>query len=234
MDKNIGEVIAFYRKHQKMSQMELANKLKEYGICVKNAAISAWEKNTNIPTAYQLLAVCRILGIYDIYSEFIEENPDDPFAGLNAVGKEKALEYIELLKESERYRKKSAEVVAFHGRKMKVSLLPTSAGTGDYLDDENFEEVEIFDPVPQKADFGVYLDGDSMEPRFHDGQLVWFEQTEVLNAGEIGLFYLDGKTYFKKYHNSEKGIYLISLNAKYQPIPVQEFSTFKIFARLAE
>lgn len=47
--------------------------------------------------------------------------------------------------------------------------MPTSAGTGNYLDDENFTETEVYEPVPEKADFGVYLDGDSMEPRFKTG-----------------------------------------------------------------
>ena len=116
---------------------------------------------------------------------------------------------------------------------MKVSLLSASAGTGNYLDDENFEEIEVYDPVPAKADFGVYLDGDSMEPRFKNEELVWIEQTDALDSGEIGLFYLDGFTYFKKLVKKETGTFLVSLNVKYRPIPVKDFSSFKIFGRLA-
>lgn len=115
---------------------------------------------------------------------------------------------------------------------MKISLLSTSAGTGDLLDDENFEEVEVFDPVPETADFGVYLNGDSMEPQFKNDELVWIEKTDVLESGDIGLFYLDGKTYFKKYRTGTSGTFLVSLNAKYAPIQVQEFNSFKIFGKL--
>ncbi len=73
----------------------------------------------------------------------------------------------------------------------------------------------------------------SMEPRFKDEQLVWIEQTDFLDSGDIGLFYLDGKTYFKKYIVKSAGTFLLSLNAKYKPIPISEYSSFKIFGKLA-
>ena len=102
MEKKIGITLATYRKDKKMSQIELADKLRNYGINVSNAAISAWEKDISSPNAHQFLALCKILGITDIYNEFIGFNPDDPLAKLNEEGKEKALEYIGLLLLSER------------------------------------------------------------------------------------------------------------------------------------
>ena len=116
---------------------------------------------------------------------------------------------------------------------MKIALTRASAGTGNFLDEENFKTVEIMTPVPKKADFGVYIDGDSMEPRFHDEQLAWIEQTETLENGDIGLFFLDGMTYIKEYLANSFGTFLVSLNAEYQPIKVGEFSTFKIFGKIA-
>ena len=41
-------------------------------------------------------------------------------------------------------------------------------------DDENFETIEVGEEVPAQADFGIALNGDSMEPRYHDKQAVWF------------------------------------------------------------
>lgn len=231
--KDIGKVIAENRKRKGISQISLANDLQKYNINIKNAAISAWEKGTNTPTASQLLAICDILEISDIYDEFIGENRNNPLNGLNDKGIAKALEYIDLLKRSGLYAKKTDNIIPLPGKMMKISLLATSAGTGDILDDENFEEIEIFDPVPEKADFGVYLNGDSMEPQFKNDELVWFEKTDVLESGDIGLFFLDGKTYFKKYRSNSTGTFLISLNAKYAPIQIQEFNSFKIFGKLA-
>lgn len=233
MKYNIGEVIAKHRKNKKLSQIELAEKLAEKDVSVTNAAISAWEKGNSMPTAESLLAVSEILEINDIYTEFIGENPLDPFRNLNEQGKKKAFEYITLLEQSGEYEKPRAEIIPFEPRIMKIALMPTSAGTGNYLDDENFTETEVYEPVPEKADFGVYLDGDSMEPRFKNGQLIWIEKTETLESGDIGLFFYDGMTFFKKLLNKETGTFLISLNPKYKPIPVTDLSDFKIFGKLA-
>ncbi|MCR5684175.1 MAG: XRE family transcriptional regulator [Lachnospiraceae bacterium] len=230
--KNIGKVIYQHRKNRKLSQIELSEKLAERHILISNAAISAWEKGNSMPSAAALLAVCEILGISDIYTEFIGTNPSDPFRNLNEEGSKKALDYIDLLEKSGEYHKQKADLIDIRPRLMKVSMIRASAGTGNFLAEENFEEMEITDPVPDKADFGVYIDGDSMEPRFHDEQLVWIERTEALEPGDIGLFYLDGCTYIKKYAVNSTGTFLVSLNAKYAPKEVGEFSSFRIFGRV--
>ena len=230
--KKIGEVISEHRKNKKLSQVELSEKLSEKKIEVSNAAISAWEKGNSMPSAEALLATCEILGISDIYTEFIGANPMDPFKDLNEEGRQKVLDYAELLVKSGEY-KKPENIIEFMPRTMKVALTRASAGTGNFLDEENFDEMEVLEPVPEKADFGVYIDGDSMEPRFHNEELVWIEQTDALESGDIGLFFLDGLTYIKKYVVNNAGTFLVSLNAKYKPLEVGEFSTFKIFGKLA-
>jgi phage repressor protein C with HTH and peptisase S24 domain len=230
--KKIGEVISEHRKNKKLSQVELSEKLSEKKIEVSNAAISAWEKGNSMPSAEALLATCEILGISDIYTEFIGANPMNPFKDLNEEGRQKVLDYAELLVKSGEY-KKPTNIIEFKPRTMKVALTRASAGTGNFLDEENFDEMEVLEPVPEKADFGVYIDGDSMEPRFHNEELVWIEQTDALESGDIGLFFLDGLTYIKKYVVNNAGTFLVSLNAKYKPLEVGEFSTFKIFGKLA-
>ncbi len=230
---NIGEVLNRYRRSKKLTQIDVAEMLKAYDINVKNAAICSWEKGNSTPGAEAFLALCEMLEINDIYSAFIGENPIDPFRNLNERGRSKVHEYIRLLEKSGEYEPKRAQIIPFTPNKMKVALMPTSAGTGNYLDEENFTELDIYDPVPKKADFGVYLDGDSMEPRFKNGELVWIEKTDTLDTGEIGLFFYDGKTFFKKLLNKQSGTYLISLNHKYQPIPITDLTCFKILGRLA-
>ena len=54
-----------------------------------------------------MLFLCKLLKINDIYSEYYGSNPVDPFSELNTEGKEKAIDYIELLVESGRYKKAS-------------------------------------------------------------------------------------------------------------------------------
>lgn len=231
MEKKIGSILASHRKAKKISQIELADNLRNYGVNVSNAAVSAWEKDISVPNAHQFLALCKILDITDIYNTFIGFNPDDAMAKLNDEGKAKALEYIGLLLLSEQFQKKETTIIPFR-RKIKWSLLASSAGTGEFLDDENFEIIEVGVEVPKEADFGLALNGDSMEPRYHDNQAVWVQQTNSLGNGEIGIFYLDGMTYCKQLKDDKDGVYLISLNSKYEPIKVTSDSSFKIFGRV--
>lgn len=71
-----------------------------------------------------------------------------------------------------------------------------------------------------------------MEPRYHDNQAVWVQQTNSLKTGEIGIFNLDNMTYCKQLKDDKDGVSLISLNSKYEPIKVADESSFKIFGRV--
>ena len=227
---DLGKTIAKHRKEHKIKQSELALKLEYYDIFVKPNTVSAWESGLSIPNSKQLLAICEILNIYDIYTEFVSPNPINPFRNLNETGVAKVMDYIHLLEKSGEY--KTADIIPIHIlRERKVFYTTVSAGTGSFLDGEDYE-IYTSPDIPKEASFGVYVSGDSMEPRYHNEELIWIEQTEQLEDGEIGIFYLDGNAYVKKFQNNENGTYLVSLNKKYNPIPVTENNSFKIFGRV--
>ena len=69
-------------------------------------------------------------------------------------------EYRSLLLRSPQFR----ETVQPMLRVLPVYLQPASAGTGQWLDDDLSEEMEVDDSVPANAEFGVRLAGDSMSP----------------------------------------------------------------------
>lgn len=50
--------------------------------------------------------------------------------------------------------------------------------------------------------------------------------------GEIGIFFLNGDAYCKKLQDNKEGLFLISLNKKYDPIPVSKEASFKIFGKV--
>lgn len=228
--KDLGKTIARHRKEHRLKQSQLAEKLTWYDIFVKPNTVSAWESGISQPSSKQLLAICEILNIYDIYSEFIGTNPDNPFRNLNEEGVNKALDYTRLLEKSGDYR--MGEVIPINViRERKVYYEAVSAGNGSFLDSEDYEMYSSAD-IPEKADFGVYVSGDSMEPRYHNRELIWIEQTEWLEDGEIGIFYFDGNAYVKKFQNNRRGAYLVSLNKAYSPMPITESSSFKIFGRV--
>ena len=226
---SIGKIIATYRKQNGLSQPALAKLLEENGHKISNRAISAWEKEISEPNASLLMLLCKVLNITDIYRDYYGYNPANLFSELNAEGKEKAMDYIQLLVDSGKYQK--AAIIPFR-RKIRLFDIPASAGVGNFLDGDNFTEIEVEEEVLETADFGIRISGDSMEPRFVNGQIVWVHKQETLNNGEIGIFFLDGNAYCKKLQDDEKGLYLISLNSKYEPIAITENQTFKIFGKV--
>ena len=231
--KKIGQIIADYRKKAGLKQADFCEKLSDYGISIKKSAISAWEQDIATPNAYQLFAICKIFGITDIYQTFIGELPPDkntdPFAGLNEEGINKAKEYISLLLASGMYNKPADNIVEIAPRELRLYNLPVSAGTGEFLDRDDYELVSVGIEVPEGVDFGVRISGDSMMPRFIDGQIAWIKKTDEIMSGQIGIFYLNGNAYIKKLQDDENGVALISLNPAYAPIRVGENDSFKTF-----
>ena len=110
--KDLGKTIAKYRKEHKLNQSQLAKELENYDIYVKQNSISAWELGTATPNARQFLALCEILEIYDIYTDFIGQSPLNPFRNLNETGMNKVLEYISDLESTGNY--KPAEIIPIH------------------------------------------------------------------------------------------------------------------------
>lgn len=225
-----GQIIAFHRKKKGISQPELAELLKEYGYCLTNKAISKWEKGNSEPSITIFMLLCRILEIKDVYEDFFDSNPFNPLSKLNNEGQKKASDYIELLASSPKYKKKHNVIPVT--RKMRLYDNRISAGTGNFLTTDNYEEIDVGEEVPESASYGLRITGDSMEPQFINGQIVWLHQQDFLNDGEIGVFYLNGDAYIKKLHDNVTGLLLISLNEKYNPIPINENDTFRIFGKV--
>ncbi len=102
---------------------------------------------------------------------------------------------------------------------LRCSTQSASAGTGTYLGPEAFETIHVRDnELTRRASFSVPVSGDSMEPRYHDKDILMVEGTERIEPGEIGIFTIDGEGYVKELGNRE----LISLNPRYDPIPIND------------
>ncbi|WP_298729937.1 S24 family peptidase [uncultured Subdoligranulum sp.] len=168
----------------------------------------------------QAIALAKALGYHEVSDLFYDSDE----AQLNKLGLDRLEEYRSLLLRSPQFRETVQPVL----RLLPVYLQPASAGTGQWLDDDLSEEMEVDDSVPASAEFGVRLAGDSMSPRFADGQIVWARKTETAENGEIVLCVLNDQGYCKKLHRDEHGVSLISLNPKYDPISITEVDEFWI------
>ena len=118
------------------------------------------------------------------------------------------------------------------GRILPLYRLAVSAGTGEFLDGEGYDAVEVGEEVSPLADFGVRISGDSMEPRFVHGQIVWVKRQETLRSGEIGVFLYNGAGYCKRLERSGGRLELVSLNSAYAPIRVGPADELRVFGRV--
>lgn len=101
-----------------------------------------------------------------------------------------------------------------------------SAGTGLYLDDEQVETISFSsDMVPLGTDFCLKVNGDLMEPAFHDGDYVFIKRESDFRNGTIGAVIVNGEAYLKKLYVNEDSITLVSLNKKYKDIIVSNEDT---------
>ena len=141
-----------------------------------------------------------------------------------------ALDYVQLLRDSGRYANRREEPAYI--RSLPLYSLAVSAGTGQFLDGEDYEMVEVGAEVPDGANFGVRVAGDSMEPEFHDGQTVWVRQQRSLMTGEIGIFLYDGNAYLKQLVALEHSMALHSLNPAYSDIVVSPELPLRVLGKV--
>lgn len=229
----IGPIIAKYRKEQHLTQPELAELLKQENVIVTEKALSGWESGRTEPSVNALFALCKILQIKDIYKEVFGVNPYDPYKNLNELGRSRVSEYVDMLTTQERFTENSSETIARPiSRIIRLFTERVSAGTGNFLEGDDYEEIEVDEFVPAATDFAVKITGDSMMPMYHDKQVIYIHKQDFLGDGEIGIFVLDGNAYCKKLQNNKKGTSLISLNKKYAPIPVTDANSLTILGRV--
>lgn len=91
---------------------------------------------------------------------------------------------------------------------------PVSAGTGQYLDYTSLQTLTINTTPPIGADFILRVIGDSMEPEYPDGGLVFVRIQKTVEIGDVGIFFSEGNVFMKV--RGEDG--LESLNKKYPDI----------------
>lgn len=231
---NVSSLILRKRRELKMHQSELAELLGSEGIDVTNQAVSKWENGSTTPSAVQFIAICRVLGIKDILGE-LSGGEEGMFAGLNAKGIAKLGEYAAILRASGMFtaeRAKVAQTAPAKLRQLPLYTIPVSAGTGQFLDSDDYEMVEVGDEVPSGANFGVLVAGDSMEPRFHNGQQVWIHQQRSLMTGEIGVFVYDGNAYLKQLVAGETCMKLHSLNPAYGDIVISTELPLRVLGKV--
>lgn len=222
----INATLRALREASGLSQIAVAEWLSKKYKPTRANVISAWECGDSKPNAEQLIHLCDVYRVDNVRLTFLGKK-----AGLNDLGVRKLQEYAELLAESSRYAymlEPEPEPI----RIRRVYNLPVSAGLGEYMDSDDYEEIEVDATVPQSADYGVRVSGDSMYPRFIDRQVVWVHEQPAVDSGDIGIFYYQGNAYIKKLEEDKKGLRLVSINPDYTPIKVSDLDSFRVFGKV--
>jgi len=243
---HIGRVIAERRICCGMSLAGLSGALACCGVDISPAGINKWELGKSVPGAYQLMALAQVLGLQEDMSLFSSRG-----SALNGEGLQKLRDYREDLIASGRYAPKAPPApdnVTYIF--MPVSDLPVSAGPGAFLEEDMFTSLPFpKEQVPRGTDFGLRIRGDSMEPKFHDEQIVWVRRCDRLLPGQIGIFIYEDCGYIKQYAlrepleqylpdftDSDGNVLpqtvMVSLNPAYAPIYVSPEASFRVVGRV--
>ncbi len=231
---SIGSRIKERREELEITQVELAKR-----VGVSKGSIGNYESGVSAPNEkilYKLFSAlkCDANFLYqddmkafsskdDFKIKPTEKSMIKKYRSLDQFGK-KAVDDI-LNDEYERclYVEKEPSI------KLRLSLLKASAGTGNWLDDEQMSTIKVIDtPEARKADIVIEVDGDSMFPTFDDGDKVLVRLQPAVEIGEVGIFILDGNGYIKKFADDR----LISLNPEYDDVYPSEYSDFRCIGKV--
>ena len=237
---SLAQNIKYYRKLSGLTQKELAKKLS-----VAPTAISAWEVGRNQPLMNNIEQMSAIFGIKKslLLGEDFSSHVDKTTSPIQSIydqleppRQRKVITYAEKLRDEQEKRKKakinevSEKVVQLYGYDYYDHA--ASAGTGQYLNDVRVERIEL--PVDVEADFVIPIKGDSMEPDYHDGDLVFIQTSVDLNDGVIGVFNYNGEAYIKQLVIDTEQSYLHSLNPDYKDMPITPETDFRIIGEVVD
>lgn len=94
-----------------------------------------------------------------------------------------------------------------------------SAGTGYNLEGTDFVTIQVINtPEAQKADYAITVEGESMSPDFHEGDIILVKKQSNIEKGQVGIFIFNNEGFIKEAGDN----CLISRNPKFNNIVPKE------------
>lgn len=235
----IGSVLRESRLNSKMSVEQVSKILTDQGFKASQKTVYSWENGNSRPDIEILMKLCDIYGIKDILRTFgYDGYKKDGSLQLNM----KEIDIVEKYRFISTHSADGAIIVdtvldreysiaqQLQGKDEQINelekeLLPrcilayygkiAAAGQSYGFDDVIVGTIECpLTDQSQKADYAIGISGDSMEPTFSDGDIVYVSKNAHLDVGDIGIFQKDNGIYIKEVGENE----LISHNPRYKPI----------------
>ena len=191
------------RTKQKVSQTAVAEHLG-----VTRAAYNSWEKGKYIPNKKNLDELALYFNVETTYFES-EYEIVNKYLQLNEINQKKLLTMANELYVSQLYK------YQVHAK--------LSAGLGNfYYEDYEFDTVYFDKDI--SYDIASWIDGDSMEPKYHSGDVALIKKTGYDFDGLVYAVVYNEETYIKKVFLEENTVRLVSINDNYKDIiaPIEE------------
>lgn len=238
----IGSVLKNYRLSFDLTLEQLANNLNNIypDENFTKGKISKWERNSETPKVTSLKRVADYFGTSiddiltasgltsDIIAEIkstSEKLTEDRRLKVLNFAKSELTEQNTLIKEpNDTYTVRVCEKVA--------------AGTGYPYCCEAPTEYHTNRSDLRDYDFATLVDGDSMEPKFMDGDVVLVKSGYDNVNGDVYVIDYNGKSYVKKLYNDGDRFRLVSINKKYDniiiDIPIDGDIYFNIVGKVVD
>ena len=175
---------------------------------VTRAAYNSWEKGKYVPNKKNLE---ELAAYFNVETTFFESEYEivNKYLQLNEINQKKLLTMANELYVSQLYK------YQVHAK--------LSAGLGNfYYEDYEFDTVYFNKDI--SYDIASWIDGDSMGPKYHSGDVPLIKKTGYDFDGLVYAVVYNEETYIKKVFLEENTVRLVSINDNYKDIiaPIEE------------
>lgn len=213
--ETLGKRIRSLREQKNWTQTELSQELgmKTY------TTVSKWENDENFPKGKDLKKLAELFNVSSDYllGLAVESKQDDISTIYNQLDQKRQAKVYNFADRQLREQKygvaDAGKIVPLKRREPKIVDIygRLSAGGGAYNDKAVIETVEV-DSAPSKYDMAFVVSGDSMEPMFEDGEVVFVNETQDVFNGQIVAIEINDEAFIKKIYIEGKRMRMVSLN----------------------
>lgn len=168
----------------------------------------------------------RFTNVTDIYRKLSPERQEEVRRSMNRQLRSQNIAKMEEIQKAQDLYESLGEEFEDIGLYGEVS-----AGTGVWVSDEPVEIIKYPVPVPNH-DIALRVNGNSMEPMFHDGDVVFVKKTPEVHHGSIIIIIVNDSAYIKKLYRRDDEVRLISLNPQYEDIILNPDDTIEIIGNV--
>ncbi|WP_443031969.1 XRE family transcriptional regulator, partial [Streptococcus parasuis] len=180
------------REELGLEQQELAEL-----IGVSKQAYFKWEKGLSKPTKANIAKLEKVLKVPEGYLS--EDEISSLYKQLTEPNQEKAITYVRDLVSSQK-------VISIAEKRSEYRVYEKlSAGIGaSVYGDLDYDVVYYNEELPH--DFASWVDGNSMEPTYQNGEVALIRETGFDYDGAVYAVVWDSQTYIKKVYREEEGL----------------------------